>query len=616
MDVSLAVAASLSYHSGNRRRPYLYGALPAEGNVYTELAGCSKLRRAHPSNQSATARWRSTRDLERPPGERAAARKNATSETDTVPRAVSVEGRIHKLGNTAALEYPRLGPRPHRMTIPAFRQKYRDPSSTPADDEIVLEGRITAVRRAGSKLLFINILGGYEEAQLTVSYGRVSEQCTPEEFKILSNTLRRGDIISVAGKAVRNPTKDGSDDNGPDGLRRLALSAVGLPKVLAPGLASLPTKLINEETKILNRHVDLLVNKRASDTLRLRSHVIKYLRDFFHNKDFLEVQTPILADSAGGAAARPFITSATEFPEKELALRIAPELWLKRLVIGGNDKVFEIGPAFRNEGLDTTHNPEFTMCEFYSAYSNLSDLMSTTESLMRDLFRNVRQLKQDRLPSLQEPHEYLPDGEWNRLDFIPVLQWRLGFELPDLSRPDSLEQLTALLTFKGHPVEPGVTLNKLLDQLAATHLEPDSLRCPIFITKHPACMSPLAKAFDCPKTGQRVSARAELFIRGPGDRGHEVANMYEEENDPRAQRRKFELQAQARRQSGDAEDGPLEVDESYVQALEFGLPPTGGWGCGIDRLVMLLAGSSRISDTLSFGNLKNVTALSQAAKDS
>ncbi|KAF2967497.1 hypothetical protein GQX73_g6126 [Xylaria multiplex] len=486
------------------------------------------------------------------------------------------------------------------MAIPAFRQKFADEVSTPASEQVTLDGRIMSIRRAGSKLVFLHILGGYQQVQVMVHLGSLtSSSLDPETFKRALHPLRRGDIISVTGRAVR--TKSGE----------LTLKALDLPAMISPALATLPEKLTNEETKVLNRHVDLLVNRRTSDTIRLRSYIIKSMRDFFHEQDFLEVQTPILADSAGGAIARPFLTAATAFSEKQLSMRIAPELWLKRLVVGGNDRIFEIGPSFRNEGLDTTHNPEFTTCEFYSAYFNLTELIQFTESLIARLHHDVDQIIATQLTSLEKPQFLLPKGQWKQVEFIPALEDALGFRFPDLSKPDALGKLLSLLGERdASPAILDMPLNKLLDNLAATYLEGASLNEPLFIVNHPACMSPLSKSFICPKTHQLVSARAELFIAG-----REMANMYEEENDPFEQRRKFELQAQSKDNSeAPNEEGAAEIDESYVQALEHGLPPTGGWGCGIERLVMFFSGASRIGDTLPFGNLKNVMSLSQAAR--
>ncbi|KAI0007763.1 lysyl-tRNA synthetase [Xylariaceae sp. FL0662B] len=526
-------------------------------------------------------------------------------ETPSSSRAVTVKGRVQKLTDYDALRYPRLGSRPNRMSIPEFRSKYRDIASVPAEEKVLLEGRVMSVRRFGSKLVFLSVMGAYEQVQIMISLGQLSEpRPSPQEFKKALHPFLRGDIVSVTGRAVRT------------GRDELTLSATELPTLLSPGLAPLPDKLINEETRVLNRHIDFLVNRHVSDAFRLRSHIIKFMRDFFHERDFLEVQTPILADHAGGAIARPFLTSATEFPQRDLALRIAPELWLKRLVVGGNDKIFEIGPAFRNEGLDTTHNPEFTMCEFYSAYSTLPELIWFTQNLITSIFQSVDKIIQDKLKSLQKPLQNprieLSEGAWKQVEFIPALEEILGFQFPDLAEPDALPKLLKLLDGRtDFTPSPEAVLNKLLDDLAGAYLEADSHKQPLFVVHHPACMSPLSKSFTCPKTGQLVSARAELFIQG-----REMANMYEEENDPFEQRRKFELQAEAHNRRAVTTGEPLaEVDESYIHALELGLPPTGGWGCGVDRLVMLLSGAPRIGDTLPFGNLKNIVSLRQAAKD-
>ena len=233
-----------------------------------------------------------------------------------------------------------------------------------------------------------------------------------------------------------------------------------------------------------------------------------------------------------------------------------------------------------------------------------------TEVLIKGLLGHTRQLKENTLPTLKIPQLATEDKQiqntWKQIEFIPGLEAALGIRFPDLSDPHALDQLTKSLEGKMAPVEPGTSLNKLLDQLASTYLEGGSQIAPLFITHHPACMAPLAKSFQCARTGQIVSARAELFIAG-----REIANMYEEENDPFEQRRKFERQA---REHSSDEGHQAHVDHSYVQALEHGLPPTGGWGCGVDRLVMLLSGASRISDVLSFGTLRNVVSLSQAIK--
>jgi lysyl-tRNA synthetase class 2 len=371
---------------------------------------------------------------------------------------------------------------------------------------------------------------------------------------------------------------------------------------LTPSLPPLPYKLEDRETRIRNRHVDLLVNKTAADTLRIRSHIIQYIRNFLLADDFLEVQTPILADKAGGAIARPFTTIATEFPDKQLALRIAPEIWLKRLVLGGMNRVFEIGSAFRNEGLDATHNPEFTTCEFYKSFASLEDLISMTEELISGLAEQVKSLREFPLKSLPELDGNLFSTPFKRIQFVPAVEAALGESLPDLVADNATENLLALFTRHNLPVPLTLTLPRLLDKLASILIEPQCNE-PTFIMHHPACMAPLSKSFLDPQTDQMLSARVELFIHQK-----EIANMYEEENSPFEQRMKFLQQAQWK------DDGNTAgVDESYLEALEWGLPPTGGWGCGVDRLVMLFSGASRISDVLSFGSLRNVVNLGRKA---
>ena len=389
-------------------------------------------------------------------------------------------------------------------------------------------------------------------------------------------------------------------------------------------MEQIPDQLTDPKTKMQERHVDMLVNREVTDVLRLRAEILKFMREYFYSKRFLEFQTPILAENAGGAVARPFITRATEFKNKDLAMRIAPELWLKRLVVGGVDKVFEIGPAFRNEGVDATHNPEFTMCEFYSAYTNLPDLIQQTEDLVCGLAERSAELIRTQLNSLPEVDLDRFKAPFKQVEFIPGLEKALGFRLPKLSSEDALPELLAVLKLAGVsiPGEVPSSLPKLLDRLAAMYLEPISFHEPLFITHHPSCMSPLSKSFLCPKTYQLVSARAELFVGG-----RELANMYEEENDPEEQKRKLEDHRNLVNKANgevvietpeddrssqletddDGEASPL--DQSYIKALDYGLPPTGGWGCGVERLVMLLSGASRISDCLSFGTLRNVVGL-------
>ncbi|KAJ5278806.1 Nucleic acid-binding OB-fold [Penicillium angulare] len=404
-----------------------------------------------------------------------------------------------------------------------------------------------------------------------------------QEFKKLYRLLRRGDAFTVTG----NPHRTARGE--------LTLNVTELPQLLAPCLHDVPVHDVSHEISPYPRHVQFLADPATADIIRARSVLTQYLRQFFVDRSFMEVSTPIIGAVAGGAIARPFVTSATEFPERELSLRIAPELWLKRLIVGGFDKVFEIGPSFRNEGLDKTHNAEFTTCEFYHAYANLEDLMRTSEELLSGMAARIHAFNKDN--NTLNPTKVNFDAPFKRIDFITGIEEAINQKLPDLSAADALDQIRSLFHTLSLEIPENPTLPRLLDELCSVYVEPQCID-PTFIINSPECLSPLSKSFTHPVTGQCVAARGELFIEGK-----EVINLYEEENSPFEQRRKFEDQLRFSHAVG--ETG--EIDESYLEALEWGLPSTGGWGCGIDRLVMLFTGAKRIGDVLAFGNLRAVT---------
>lgn len=430
---------------------------------------------------------------------------------------------------------------------------------------------------------------------------------SPAAFKRFARLARKGDHLAVTGRAHRTARGE------------LSIAATALPTLLAPSLHQIPDALDDAETRARQRHVDMLVNPDTITPLLVRHHVDSYFNHFFSEQDFVKVSTPLLTASAGGAVARPFATVATELQDQVLHLRIAPELWLKRLVVGGMPRVYEIGPAFRNEGVDATHNPEFAICEFYEAYATLDGLMEKTEKLLGNTQAHLESLVQGRtlkhLPTLDTDLR----GPYPRLEFLPTLEREMHAALPDLRGPTAASDLLALFASHSLPPPATPTLPRLLDALAGRFLEPLCDQ-PTFITHHPAAMSPLSKHFVCPTTGQTVAARAELFIKG-----REYANMYEEENSPFEQRRKF-LEQQRQRDAGHPDASPakgekgkggaaggddeaMQMDHGFVEALEWGLPPTGGWGCGIDRLVMLLSGRERIGEVLAFGTLRNVVGM-------
>ena len=505
-----------------------------------------------------------------------------------------VAARKQEIDEAGIDAYPQYARAASSATLQAFRgaaNSLKSGEQDAAQKRRIIEGRIRSLRTSGSKLAFIVVSQGPNERLQVVLNQRVL-QVDEAEFRKLRLLMRRGDVIAVEGYGYR--TNSGE----------LSIMATSLPRVLSPCLHHFPVgnrqqeSPQEEDTAVFGKHVQLLAQPESLNVLLARSEIIHRVRTFFRSRDFVEVETPILSASAGGASARPFETSATEFPDRKLALRIAPELWLKRLVLGGMERIFEIGPSFRNEGLDRIHNPEFTTCEFYSTYTSLPQLIDTTQQLLRSVAVG---LGEQSFPTLG-----IVGSDFPRIDFIPALNTALDLELPNLSSDKAAADLVAIFQQKAVPVPSKTTLPRLLDRLSSVYLEPE---CHEFtwITGHPECMSPLSKSYTHPTApnSQSVAARAELFVQG-----REIVNCYEEENSPFEQRRKFKMQQQYATANGDggkADDEVMPIDEGYLKALEWGLPPTGGWGCGIDRLVMLFTGKERIRDVLSFGDLRAVT---------
>ncbi|OJJ39665.1 hypothetical protein ASPWEDRAFT_37482 [Aspergillus wentii DTO 134E9] len=502
----------------------------------------------------------------------------------TASPANAFRDRLQEVKNACADPYPRLASDQRSVSCAEFRSRYSHlaDNQTVEEDSVVVNGRIRTYRLAGSKLIFFDIVQDGHKVQVMCNQRRL-DGVSPQDFKKLYRLLRRGDAFSVTGRPHRT------------GRGELTIEATELPQLLSPCLHDVPLDAKEHENSPYARHVQFLADQDTADIIRARSAIIQYLRQFFLDKSFMEVSTPIVGSIAGGAIARPFYTSATEFPERELSLRIAPELWLKRMVVGGFDRVFEIGPSFRNEGIDKTHNPEFTTCEFYHAYANLEDLMSITEKLLSGMAEHIRQFNNEK--GTLKPTEVDFSAPFRRIDFTSGIEEKIGRSLPDLQSEDALAQVKQIFNELSIPVPENPTLPRLLDELCSTYLEPECVN-PTFIINPPECLSPLSKSFTHPTNQQRVAARGELFIEG-----REIVNTYEEENSPFEQRRKFEDQVRFSKAANETE----EIDESYLEALEWGLPATGGWGCGIDRLCMLFTGAKRIGDVLPFGNLRSVT---------
>jgi len=385
-----------------------------------------------------------------------------------------------------------------------------------------------------------------------------------------------GDVVSVKGALFLTKTGE---------LTVLAEDVVFLAKCLHP----LPEKwhgLQDVELRFRRRHLDLIMNPEVGEVFRMRSALVSAIRRFFDGRGFLEVETPMMHPIPGGALARPFKTFHNALG-LELYLRIAPELYLKRLVVGGLERVYEINRNFRNEGLSSEHNPEFTMLEFYQAYADHHDMMDLTEELIAGLARDLLGSEDLRYGgetlSLRRP--------WGRVKFLDALAGRTGLDIAVLRDRRALVGKAAELA----PEKKAVTYGKALDVLFDKFVKPELIQ-PTFVLNHPRDISPLAKA--SPENPEEAE-RFELIMAGM-----EVANAFSELTDPREQRLRFEQQA-GDREKGDEETHGLDLD--YVTALEYGLPPTGGEGIGIDRLVMLFADRPSIREVILFPLLRPKT---------
>jgi lysyl-tRNA synthetase class 2 len=388
-----------------------------------------------------------------------------------------------------------------------------------------------------------------------------------------------GDIVGAEGTLFRTRTGE------------LTIQVSSL-RLLSKSLRPLPDKfhgLADMEARYRNRHVDLIVNPESRDTFIKRSRLVQAIREFFVARGYLEVETPMLHSIPGGAAARPFTTHHNAL-DMDMFLRIAPELYLKRLTVGGLEKVFEINRNFRNEGISTRHNPEFTMIEFYEAYRDYRYLMDLTEELLRECARKVAGrldiAYQGVTIDLAKPFDRLTMAE-------AIAKYNPRYALDELAKPEYLKAALGPFEIEVFPTD-GVGILQLKLFEATTEAK---LVQPTFIVAHPTDVSPLARASDA---NPSVTDRFELFITG-----REMANGFSELNDPEDQAARFQEQARAK-EAGDEE--AMYYDADYIRALEYGLPPTAGEGIGIDRLAMLLTDSPSIRDVILFPQLKPAEA--------
>ena len=443
--------------------------------------------------------------------------------------------------------------------------------SRPADDGdgLSLAGRIVALRNMG-RSAFLDLQDASGSIQAMLRRNNLGEN-----FELLRD-LDIGDHLGVEGNLLRTRTGEVTID---------ATRAT----IIAKGMRPLPEKyhgLRDTETRYRQRYLDLIANRENMDVFRLRSKVISGIRRFLDDRGFLEVDTPVLVPVAAGAHARPFITHHNALDE-QLYLRIATELYLKRLIVGGFDKVYEIGRVFRNEGIDQDHNPEFTLLESYEAYADYNDVMEMVERMISQLAIDATGSAQ--VPVGEQVIDFTPP--WQRASLGEELQRRGGIDL-DACDDEELQRRARALG-----VDTGIreSRGRIIDKLMSALVEPHLLQ-PTFLLDYPEEMSPLAKT----KPGAPgYVERFEAFACGM-----EIANSYTELNDPQVQRERFEGQEEIRLLYQDEEVDRL--DEDFLTAIEYGMPPTGGLGIGIDRLVMLLSGQRTIRDVVLFPQMRQL----------
>jgi len=434
--------------------------------------------------------------------------------------------------------------------------------------EVSIAGRIMQKRGMG-KAGFAHIQDLSGRIQI---YAR--KDTVPESQYQAFEMLDIGDIIGVRGVVFKTNTGE------------VSVKAKEI-EVLSKSLLPLPDKfhgLKDVELRYRQRYVDLIVNPEVQQTFITRSRIIQSMRRYLDSRGYLEVETPTLHAIAGGAAARPFITHHNAL-DMQLYMRIAIELHLKRLIVGGLEKVYEIGRVYRNEGISTRHNPEFTMIELYEAYADYKDIMALTESLIAHIAQEV--LGTTKIVYQGQEVDLAPP--WRRVSMVDLVKEATGV---DFSVQMSDEEAHRLAKEHNVKVEPHMTFGHILNAFFEEFVE-HTLIQPTFVTGHPVAISPLAKKSE---SDPRFTDRFELFIVA-----REHANAFTELNDPIDQRQRFEAQLVEREQGNDEAH---EMDEDFIRALEFGMPPTGGLGIGIDRLVMLLTDAPSIRDVLLFPHMR------------
>jgi len=474
--------------------------------------------------------------------------------------------RLEKIKKQGLNPYPAKMSRTH--TIDEVLRNFDDFFKEQTDLRIT--GRVRALRPHGGSV-FAHIEDGTGKIQLFAQ----KDSLGPTAFEKLFDVLDVGDFVWISG--LPYITKRGE---------KTVIVKEG--RVISKALRPLPEKwhgLTDVEARFRKRYLDLIANPQTKEIFELRSHLIKFLRDFFDQHGFLEVETPILQPIPGGALAKPFITHHNAL-DMDLYLRVAPEFYLKRLVVGGFEKVYEIARCFRNEGIDVQHNPEFTQIEFYQAYSDYNDLMVLTEELLPFLLKKLGL-------GLKIKHD---DQEIDFAPPYPRLVFKEGLKLYgkiDVDKYPKTSELLKKARELGCEIAKGASRGKIIDEIYKTFVRPKLLQ-PTFIINHPVELSPLSKKIEndpsCVERFQLVAGSMEL------------TNAYSELNDPLDQRERFKEQEKARAAGEEEVQG---MDEDFLEALEHGMPPTAGFGMGLDRLIALLTNSHNIKEVILFPTLRS-----------
>jgi lysyl-tRNA synthetase, class II len=491
--------------------------------------------------------------------------------------------KLGKLQASGVPTYPAGMSLPGRELIQDLLAR-ADPGAPEGDRAVAtIAGRVASVRDHGNSL-FLDIKDDSGRLQAFVRKKTLGEAA----FVLLKETLDLGDFVACRGELAR--TRMGEATVFTESLELLSKSTLAPPSEWY-GLADV-------ETRLRKRYADLIANPESFERFRARSAIVRDARHFMEERGFMEVETPMLHGIAGGAAAKPFRTHHNTL-HMDLSLRIAPELYLKRLLVGGYERVFEIGRNFRNEGLSPRHNPEFSMLEAYWAYARMDDWIEACETLVADLAvahgchqRAVEATAEDETPAPELLESHLVVRGDRVIDYSRPFARRTYAELiQEYAGADVFDESSVLQAAEKHGVATGGRgVYKIVDDLFGTCVEPQLVN-PTFVTHLPIALSPLSKAS---AEDPRVAERFELIVDGM-----ELANAFSELNDPEDQRERFEAQVAER-----DPELPAEVDEDYIEALRYGMPPAAGIGIGIDRLVMLLTGADSIRDVILFPLLR------------